>query len=79
MRGFEKIDVHHGLGSFIDKNTINIEAADGKSSQITAEKVIIATGSKPASLPFINIDKKNNEIVEIHLFKVINVLKVMKF
>ncbi len=53
-----KIDVHHGLGSFVDKNTINVEAGDGKSSQITAEKVIIATGSKPASLPFINIDKK---------------------
>lgn len=53
-----KIDVHHGMGSFVDKNTIKIEDAKGKSSQITAEKIIIATGSKPASLPFINIDKK---------------------
>jgi dihydrolipoamide dehydrogenase len=53
-----KIDVHHGLGSFLDKNTIKIEDAKGKSSQITAEKIIIATGSKPASLPFITIDKK---------------------
>ncbi len=53
-----KIDVHHGWGSFVDKNTIKIEGAKGKSSQITAEKIIIATGSKPASLPFINIDKE---------------------
>lgn len=50
-----KIDVFHGMGSFVDKNTIQI---DGKKKQkITAEKVIIATGSKPASLPFIKLDK----------------------
>ncbi len=53
-----KIDVHHGMGSFVDKNTVKITAADGKETQITSDKVIIATGSKPASLPFINIDKK---------------------
>ncbi len=50
-----KIDVFHGMGSFVDKNTIQI---DGKKKQkITAEKVIIATGSKPANLPFIKLDK----------------------
>jgi len=51
-----KIDVHHGMGSFIDKNTIEV---DGK-KKITLEtdKVIIATGSKPSSLPFIKLDKK---------------------
>lgn len=53
-----KIDVHTGLGSFVDKNTIKITASDGKESQITAEKVIIATGSKPSTLPFIKLDKK---------------------
>ncbi len=53
-----KIDVHHGKGSFVDKNTIAIKAADGKETKITSDKVIIATGSKPSSLPFINIDKK---------------------
>jgi dihydrolipoamide dehydrogenase len=51
-----KIDVFHGMGSFVDKNTIQI---DGKKKQkITAEKVIIATGSKPANLPFIELDKE---------------------
>jgi dihydrolipoamide dehydrogenase len=52
-----KIDVLHGLGSFKDANTILIKSKEGEKS-ITTEKVIIATGSKPASLPFINIDKK---------------------
>ena len=53
-----KIDVHHGMGSFVDKNTVKITTSDGKETQITSDKVIIATGSKPASLPFIDIDKK---------------------
>ncbi len=51
-----KIDVHQGLGSFVDKNTIKVSGE--KESTITGEKIIIATGSKPASLPFIEIDKK---------------------
>jgi dihydrolipoamide dehydrogenase len=52
-----KIDVHHGLGSFVDKNTIKITSGK-KSKTITSEKIIIATGSKPSSLPFIKLDKK---------------------
>ncbi len=53
-----KIDVHHGIGSFIDKNTIKITPSKGDPTQITTERVIIATGSKPADLPFAKIDKK---------------------
>ena len=53
-----KIDVLNGFGSFKNKNTIIVEAADGKKTEVTADKVIIATGSKPASLPFIKLDKK---------------------
>lgn len=52
-----KIDVFHGLGSFSDKNTIKIASESGE-KKITSEKVIIATGSKPATLPFIQIDKE---------------------
>jgi len=52
-----KIDVYHGLGSFIDKNTIKVKG-DKKEEKIQTEKVIIATGSKPASLPFVKLDKK---------------------
>lgn len=53
-----KIDVHTGVGSFVDKNTVKITAADGKETNVTAEKVIIATGSKPTPLPFAPFDKK---------------------
>jgi len=53
-----KIDVYTGHGSFLDKNTIQITKADGTSEQVTGKNVIISTGSKPASLPFITIDKK---------------------
>lgn len=52
-----KIDVHTGVGSFVDKNTIQI-TSDGKKKTITTEKVIIATGSKPTPLPFAAFDKK---------------------
>ncbi len=53
-----KIDVLQGLGSFIDRNTIKVTTSDGKISEIKTDKVIIATGSKPSTLPFIKIDKK---------------------
>jgi len=53
-----KIDSYQGVGSFKDKNTIVIIKADGTTQEITGTNVIIATGSKPSSLPFIKIDKK---------------------
>lgn len=53
-----KIDVHTGVGSFVDKNTIRIAGKNGKETTITTEKVIIATGSKPTPLPFAPFDKK---------------------
>jgi dihydrolipoamide dehydrogenase len=53
-----KIDVHTGVGSFVDKNTIKVTSKDGKEKTITTEKIIIATGSKPTPLPFAPFDKK---------------------
>jgi len=53
-----KIEVHHGLGSFVDKNTVKVTKDDGSSENIQGKNIIIATGSKPANLPFINLDKK---------------------
>ncbi len=53
-----KIDVYHGHGSFVDKNTVQIAKEDGILEKITGKNIIIATGSKPAGLPFISIDKK---------------------
>jgi len=51
-----KIDVYEGLGSFKDATHISISGKE--STEIEAKNIIIATGSKPASLPFINIDKE---------------------
>jgi len=53
-----KVTAYQGLGSFIDKNTISIKKADGTTEQITAKNIVIATGSKPTTLPFIQVDKK---------------------
>lgn len=51
-----KIDTYEGVGSFKNKNTIVVK---GKTeTTIEATNVIIATGSKPSTLPFITIDKK---------------------
>ena len=51
-----KIDVYQGLGSFKDATHILIKGE--KEEEIEAKNIIIATGSKPSSLPFINIDKE---------------------
>lgn len=53
-----KIDSFQGTGSFIDKNTVQILKSDNSVETITGKNVIIATGSKPSSLPFIQMDKK---------------------
>ena len=53
-----KVDVHHGLGSFVDAHTVKVTKSDGTATDIQGKNIIIATGSKPASLPFISIDKK---------------------
>ncbi len=52
-----KIDVYEGVGSFVDKTTIKITGKDGEKT-IKSDKIIIATGSKPSSLPNVAIDKK---------------------
>lgn len=53
-----KIDVYHGVGSFVDATHIQIAKAEGETEQIEAKNTIIATGSKPSSLPFISVDKE---------------------
>jgi dihydrolipoamide dehydrogenase len=50
------IDVYQGLGSFKDATHITISGDE--TLVIEAKNTIIATGSKPSSLPFINIDKE---------------------
>tara|TARA_B100000963_G_scaffold199048_1_gene173253 strand:+ start:2198 stop:3598 length:1401 start_codon:yes stop_codon:yes gene_type:complete len=47
-----------GVGSFKSKNDISIKDANKNETSIFAEKIIIATGSVPASLPGIDFDEK---------------------
>jgi dihydrolipoamide dehydrogenase len=53
-----KITVYTGHGSFVTKNQIEILKADGNKETVETGKSIIATGSKPSTLPGIDIDKK---------------------
>lgn len=53
-----KIDVYEGVGSFQDATHIEIKPKKGETKKIEAKNTIIATGSKPALLPFIKADKE---------------------
>jgi dihydrolipoamide dehydrogenase len=52
-----KIEVKNGFGSFVDKNTVKVSKVDGTEELLTSKYIIIATGSKPTILPFMNYDK----------------------
>merc|ERR1712173_556370 len=52
------IDVYEGLGSFEDATHVKVSKNDGSSEVIEGTNIIIATGSKPSTLPFISIDKE---------------------
>lgn len=53
-----KVEVFYGVGSFLSANKIRVTAADGKQTDLETIRVVIATGSKPSSLPGVTIDKK---------------------
>jgi len=53
-----KIDMLYGHGSFVNANTISIAKSDGKTEQIETKNTMIATGSKPSTIPGVEIDKK---------------------
>ena len=47
-----------GLGTFIDNHHIEIQKPNGTKKTIYAKNIIIATGSKPRSLPNMEVDEK---------------------
>ena len=51
-----KIDVYHGMGAFKDATHITISGDTNE--EIEAKYSIIATGSKPTTLPFATVDKE---------------------
>lgn len=53
-----KVTVFEGVGSFESATQIKVTKNDGSSEVLDSKYTIIATGSKPSSLPFITIDKE---------------------
>lgn len=52
-----KIQVFIGHGSFVDANTVSIKG-EKETTEIKGKKIVIATGSKPSTLPGVTIDKE---------------------
>ena len=65
-----KIDVHHGTGSFVNAHDVSVKGIDGSEKIINGKHIIIATGSKPSVLPSVAIDKKriitSTEALQLH-------------
>jgi dihydrolipoamide dehydrogenase len=53
-----KVSYFKGVGSFKSKNEILIKGFDNKELIINADKIVIATGSVPVSLPGVEFDEK---------------------
>ena len=55
---FKKNKVTHiqGYGRLAGKGKISVEAADGSKQTLSAPHIILATGSRPRSLPFLKLD-----------------------
>lgn len=53
-----KIDVYRGHGSFISRNVIRVAGPEGSTQDLEAQRVVIATGSRPVMPPQFNIDLK---------------------
>ena len=54
----KKVNVIEGWGSIKDKNNVLVKKADGEEKIIESDFILIATGSKPRSLPSIEIDNE---------------------
>ncbi|PAJ73058.1 NAD(P)(+) transhydrogenase (Si-specific) [Pseudoalteromonas sp. NBT06-2] len=51
-----RISLYHGEASFVDQHTIQIKKSDGSVELLTAETIVIATGSRPYHPPQIDFD-----------------------
>ena len=52
------ITVFEGVGSFESSTQLKVTKNDGSTELLDSKYIIIATGSKPSNLPFINLDKE---------------------
>jgi dihydrolipoamide dehydrogenase len=51
LRKQRKITYIQGTAKFLNSTTLQVEGVDGKSQQVTFDKAIVATGSRPAVIP----------------------------
>ena len=58
-----KVDVFHGTGSIPNKGTVTVTNDKGKTQDITAKNIVIATGSDVAGVPGLDIDIDEKTIV----------------
>ncbi len=55
---FRKVNFVQGTASFKNSKTLLVEKADGKKEELSFDKIVIATGSRIATIPSMNIDSK---------------------
>jgi len=53
-----KIEVVKGFGKALDGHTVEVTGADGAKKTLTAQNILLATGSVPVELPFLKFDGK---------------------
>jgi dihydrolipoamide dehydrogenase len=53
-----KVDYVKGWGSFKNANTIAANLIAGGTQELTAKNILIATGSEPTALPFLQFDEE---------------------
>ena len=56
VRNLRKIQHLQGMAAFRDARTLDVDLVDGKKETLTFEHAIIATGSRPATIPGLSID-----------------------
>ncbi|WP_299329369.1 dihydrolipoyl dehydrogenase [Parasphingopyxis sp.] len=53
-----KVDVHEGFGTITGKGKLSVKSEDGKTTELTAKSIMIATGARARDLPFAKADGK---------------------
>ena len=56
VRNLRKIQHLQGMAAFRDARTLDVELVDGKKETLAFESCIIATGSRPSTIPGLSID-----------------------
>ena len=57
-QGPGSITLKRGYGSFVSRQTVEIESPDGRPEQVNADYFLICTGSKPRGFPDIEVDQE---------------------